>query len=82
MVLHWAVNAWNEPDRSLWPENTHAVDGKAVQTRFRDGAHVQIVIPEDKCPNRYNLKSNQQTFYLEYCSGKERMMISLSDTVR
>ena len=52
LILHWGVNGWSEPDRQFWPENTIAVDGKAVQTPFPKSKHIQLSFAEDKCPNR------------------------------
>ena len=52
MILHWAVNAWNEPEKATWPAGTNAVDGKAVQTPFEGGRHVRVVFSEENCPNR------------------------------
>ena len=52
LILHWAINGWKEPDKQFWPENTNAVDGKAVQTPFPSSKHIQLTFPEEKCPNR------------------------------
>lgn len=52
MVLHWAVNEWECPPPSAWPQDTHKVDDKAVQSRFQGGKTVKITFSEAECPNR------------------------------
>lgn len=52
MVLHWAVNDWECPPESAWPQNTNKVDDKAVQSRFQDGRSVKITFSEANCPSR------------------------------
>ena len=53
MILHWGINGWKEPPKESWPFGTNPVDGKAVQTPFKDGKRVEITFPEESCPNRF-----------------------------
>lgn len=52
LVLHWAINDWQLPPSSAWPEGTNQAGDKAVQTSFGSKGEVSISFPGSACPSR------------------------------
>ncbi|GAB4813755.1 hypothetical protein N2152v2_000801 [Parachlorella kessleri] len=53
MVLHWAVEDWQLPQKKVWPPNSTQAGDAAVQTPFREGSQsVAIAFPESLCPSK------------------------------
>ncbi|GFH24949.1 carbohydrate-Binding Module Family 45, partial [Haematococcus lacustris] len=50
MLLHWAINDWQQPPEGLWPANTRREGSQACQTPFAADGRLRLVLPEAQCP--------------------------------
>eukprot|EP00897_Mesotaenium_endlicherianum_P008242 jgi/Mesen1/7446/ME000389S06789 len=68
-TLHWGVNDWNLPDRSIWPDGSVQASDQAIQTPFTQGPsgqyEVNVSVAADAAPARlvFVLKDNEDKWY-------------------